>query len=1120
MFPQFGATADTLSKASTLVFRIGTDAHLYDDPEDVNIAPLLDSKFDSEKCEALKRLLALIAQGFDVSNFFPQVVKNVATHTLEVKKLVYLYLLHYAEKRPNEALLSINYFQKDLGDPNPLVRAWALRTMAGIRLHVIAPLVLVAVGKCARDPSVYVRKCAANALPKLHDLRLEEHSSAIEEAIGMLLNDHSPGVVGAAAAAFVSVCPSNLSLIGKNYRRLCEILPDVEEWGQIILIEILLRFAIARHGLVKESIMFSLHHAENFHSEKDGSDDNSELEKERYDSEVANMVSMSYIEGPDEYLSRSSYLNKVPFELDGTKFTSAKTNDDVKILLRSTTPLLWSNNSAVVLAAAGVHWVMAPREDVKRIIKPLLFVLRSSNASKYVVLRNIQVFAKVLPSLFAPHFEDFFVCSSDSYQIKALKLEILSIIASDSSISSIFKELQDYIRDPDRQFAADAVAAIGLCAQQLPKMANTCIGMLLALTRQEFLTNELGDGEAGVLIQAVLSIISIIKQDPSSHEKVIIQLVRGLDSIKVAAARAMIIWMVGEYCSLGEMIPKTLTTVIKYLAQCFTSEALETKLQILNTTMKVLLCAEGEELDIVNIVFSYLLELAESDLNYDVRDRARFLKKLCSCSLGSQGPEEGTNCHLLQKNLPHVVAKSMFGKQTKPVSAESIYHRFYLPGSLSQIVLHAAPGYEPLPKPCSLLYVATYSDSDEADDHGSPSGPSDEENASDYGSENSATGSSGSDRTNETGSVSESDENTDSLIQISDIQNASENHNGASQSSADLGELMSHRALESWLDEQAGSSNPGKSKQSEINKSSARISIGSVGNQVKPKIYTLLDPANGNGLKVDYSFSSEMSSISPLLVCIEVYFQNCSSEPMSDIILVDEESKKGADSTDQASLENDSSPISRKDVPTLVPMEEIASLTPGQATKRIIQVRFRHHLLPLKLALFFNSKKIPVKLRPDIGYFVKPLPMDVEAFTDKISHLPGMFEYTRSCTFADHIEELNKETVNSLLIKDKFLAICEKMVLKMLSNANVCVVSVDMPITTNLDDASGLRLRFSSEILSSSIPCLITIIVEGKCSDPLNLSVKVNCEETVFGLNLLNRIVNFLVEPSSSTPNL
>lgn len=121
-----------------------------------------------------------------------------------------------------------------------------------------------------------------------------------------------------------------------------------------------------------------------------------------------------------------------------------------------------------------------------------------------------------------------------------------------------------------------------------------------------------------------------------------------------------------------------------------------------------------------------------------------------------------------------------------------------------------------------------------------------------------------------------------------------------------------------------------------------------------------------------------------------------------------------------------------------------------------------------------------------------------------------------SCTFIDHIEELNKESGDSLLMEDNILAICESLALKMLGNANLCLVSIDMPIAPNQDDVSGLRLRFSSEILSSSIPCLITINVEGKCSDPLNLSIKVNCEETVFGLNLLNRIVNFLVEPAHS----
>ncbi|MBA0596320.1 hypothetical protein Gorai_013145, partial [Gossypium raimondii] len=307
------------------------------------------------------------------------------------------------------------------------------------------------------------------------------------------------------------------------------------------------------------------------------------------------------------------------------------------------------------------------------------------------------------------------------------------------------------------------------------------------------------------------------------------------------------------------------------------------------------------------------------------------------------------------------------------------------------IVLHAAPGYEPLPKPCSLLLddlnvaegtseMKRAADYSGTDDYGSSSDPSDEESASDYGSQRSVTESSGSDRGDDSEFTSEGNYNADPLIQISDIGNASENQNGVSQSSpANLGELMSNKALESWLDEQPGSSNPGLPKQSQVCISSARISVGDVGKRVKQKSYSLLDPASGNGLKVDYSFSSEISSISRLLVCIEVFFKNCSSEIISEITLVDEESNRA----------------SSDDVPTLVPMESIVSLEPGQTTRRILQVRFHHHLLPLKLALYCDGKKLPIKLRPDIGYFVKPLPMDVEVFIDKESRLPGMFEYAR-----------------------------------------------------------------------------------------------------------------------------
>lgn len=1109
-----------------MVFRIGTDAHLYDDPEDVNIAPLLDSKFDSEKCEALKRLLALIAQGFDVSNFFPQVVKNVASQTLEVKKLVYLYLLHYAEKRPNEALLSINCFQKDLGDTNPLVRAWALRTMAGIRLHAIAPLALVAVRKGARDPSVYVRKCAANALPKLHDLRLEENASDIKEIVLILLGDSSPGVIGAAAAAFASICPNDLTLIGKNYRRLCEVLPDVEEWGQIILIGILLRYVVASTGLVRESIMHSLQSVEDSSSVRNGSASNFTSAKE--DSEMngfddmtlTNMISRCYTEGPDEYLSRLSYSSEVFPKLDDGHFVSSKENDDVRILLQCTSPLLWSNNSAVVLAAAGVHWIMAPRENIKRIVKPLVFLLRSCDAAKYVVLCNIQVFAKAMPSLFAPHYEDFFICCSDSYQVKALKLEILSSIATDSSILSIFNEFQDYIRNPNRRFAADTVAAIGLCAGRLPKIAKMCLDGLLSLIRQDTATCDNGamDEEAAVLIQAITSIKFIVKEDPASHEKVIIQLIRGLDSVKVPAARAMIIWMIGEYSTLGDIIPRMLVIVAKYLARSFISEARETKLQILNTMVKVLMRAKGEDMLTFKVILGYMLEVGKCDLNYDLRDRAAFIQKLLSSHLDMEVAEESLS---KPRDQSWELAERIFGGQLKAIQPEPINYRFYLPGSLSQIVFHAAPGYEPLPKPCTLDEAASTSgdeavesDSYETDNTESSSGSLDEDTASDYNSQHSFSGSSGRDESNGANHQQEN-AGADPLIELSDHGNSHKIQNGASASgSAELDELMSKNALESWLNDQPNLASLSTSEKAEVRRSSARISIGDLGKHVTRKSYQLLDPAKGNGLKVEYSFSSQTSSISPLHVCIEASFKNCSTEPMTEIMLTPEESDKVVDSKDEVLVESESSSTSNNTETAPVSMENITSLGPDQTVDRILEVQFNHHLLPMKLNLYCNGRKHPVKLHPDVGYFVRPLPMDNIAFTAKESQLPGMFEYMRRCTFKDHLEKLNDEKNERPMEEDKFLLICKSLALKMLANANIFLVSMELPVANFLDDATGLCLRFSAEILSNSIPCLVSLTVEGRCLEPLHVTVKVNCEETVFGLNLLNRIVNILGNPS------
>jgi AP-3 complex subunit beta len=88
--------------------------------------------------------------------FFSHVIKNVASPSLQVKKLVYIYLLQHAEHEPDTALLSINTIQKSLTDTNPQLRALALRVMSSIRVPVISQIVSLGIKRGAGDMSPYL----------------------------------------------------------------------------------------------------------------------------------------------------------------------------------------------------------------------------------------------------------------------------------------------------------------------------------------------------------------------------------------------------------------------------------------------------------------------------------------------------------------------------------------------------------------------------------------------------------------------------------------------------------------------------------------------------------------------------------------------------------------------------------------------------------------------------------------------------------------------------------------------------------------------------------------------------------------------------------------------------
>ncbi|KAF8267120.1 adaptin N terminal region-domain-containing protein [Lactarius quietus] len=170
----------------------GSCAGYYDTGEDKtkNIRAQLDSGSDRKKLGAMKRLIAMISKGRNVSEYFSQVVKNVVASNIEVRKLVYIYLLRYADAEPDLALLSINTFQHYLTDSSPLIRTMALRVLSGIRVLTIAGLIILAIKKCAADMSPYVHMAAALSIPKCYSLDESQLPSLIK-ILSTLLRDRS-----------------------------------------------------------------------------------------------------------------------------------------------------------------------------------------------------------------------------------------------------------------------------------------------------------------------------------------------------------------------------------------------------------------------------------------------------------------------------------------------------------------------------------------------------------------------------------------------------------------------------------------------------------------------------------------------------------------------------------------------------------------------------------------------------------------------------------------------------------------------------------------------------------------------------------------------------------------
>lgn len=613
--------ADSLAKLSSMIesakdltieAAVSASARLTDTPTAMRpkeITKLLNSRVDRDVLNGMKCVISIISRGGDGLPYFADVVKNVTTSNQKIKNLVLVYLTKYAELEPDIALLSINSIQRSLNDKNVINRAKSIRALAGIRISSIIPILTLSLKRTVVDASPQVRAATAIAIGKVYS---KEDPSRVQlfEFLTKLLSDSDSRVVASAIKTYYKISPELISKrwdpIHGNFRRFCSILPQLDEWSQAFLIQILTEYS--RKFLPIPRLVLT--------------------------------------DGSSKVMEMPQKFGNIPLEHYDVEFDS-----DLDLFLQSMRKIVYSKSESVILSIAKSLYSLAPPVTFIefRVHEALLRIATSCKDSQitYCALQIISDISFKEKSIFASFYKKFYLYPTDSIAVSSCKLQVLASLASETNIRYILEELKYYSTNSTKTLvAAEAIKSIGRCSQIAPEWNKIILSWCLRQIRTT----------RGVLLNEVLTVIRYLLQQKvteniSLQRNEIIQTIYKLSLLLndeetnlQSEAKASAIWIIGEMTTATEnsIGPDVLRSLLKSFAQ----EQETVRYQILILAAKIYSYEldrlsqqfdsdeekinENLQANIVYKMYQHTLQLAKYDISYDTRDKARMLNVLLS----------------------------------------------------------------------------------------------------------------------------------------------------------------------------------------------------------------------------------------------------------------------------------------------------------------------------------------------------------------------------------------------------------------------------------------------------------------------------------------------------------
>ncbi len=304
-------------------------------------------------------------------------------------------------------------------------------------------------------------------------------------------------------------------------------------------------------------------------------------------------------------------------------------DDEAFAIMNLLDPVLRTANSGSVLATFKCFMRLTrtmpelQAQIYSRAKPPLLTLVTGAHAeSQFTTLKHLELILHqpAARGIFDDEYRQFFVRYNEPPHVKHLKVDLLPLIANEQNAKDIAAELGEYVTDVDSELSKRAIRSIGAIAMKIGAVSEDMTASLMELIDMD---------SSYVRSEAAIVVGNVIRVNPALSNLVLPFVSKCLKRVEDPNAKAVLVWVLGEFGENVVQAPYLLESVIDSYAE---EQSVAIKLNVLTAAMKLFFKRPPEMQAMLGRLFASAMEEAG---HQDLHDRALLYYRLLTTDISA-----------------------------------------------------------------------------------------------------------------------------------------------------------------------------------------------------------------------------------------------------------------------------------------------------------------------------------------------------------------------------------------------------------------------------------------------------------------------------------------------------